>query len=75
MDNTLKRAITQFQANKERCGCILFPYSFINQSKDYRLNLDPKKIMSMIPILIQMFRRSSQVSTKEGSGGTYIIVP
>lgn len=57
LDYTLRRAIAQFQANKERCDCILFQYSFINKSKGYRLNPHHEKIISMIPILIQMLRR------------------
>lgn len=72
-DNTLRRGI--FQTNKEGCDCILFGCSFENQSKVYRLNLNPRKVSTMIPILIHMVRRSSQVSVTECGKGIYITVP
>lgn len=75
MDNTLRRAILQFQANKEGCDCILFGYSFKNQSQVYRLNLDSRKFSAMIPNLIHLLRRSSQVSTTECVEKIYINVP
>lgn len=52
MDNTLKRAILQFQANKEGCDSILCGYSFKNQSKAYRVNPDPTKARAVIPVHI-----------------------
>lgn len=50
LDNTLgkkkkKKAILQFQVNKEGCDCILFGYSFRNQMKVYRLIWIPGKLV------------------------------
>lgn len=59
----------------EGCDDTLFGYFSKNHSKVYRLNMDPRKVNATIPILIDVLRRSSQVSITECGGRTYISVP
>lgn len=75
MDNTLKRAILQFQANKEGCDSILCGYTFKNQSKAYRVNPDPTTVRAVIPVHTHGLRKSFQVHTMGCGGGMYISVP
>lgn len=59
----------------EGCDDTLFGYFLKNHSKVYRLNIDPRKVNATIPVLIDVLRRSSQVSIAECGGRIYISVP